>query len=67
MTQLSTEAQTSLAAFAVEQLARGPRTLMAQKPLHPPVRILTGQCEGIEPLPMSEYIRRFQKGSPASL
>ena len=67
MTQLSPEAQASLAAFAAEQLARGPRTLMAQKPLHPPVRILTGQCEGIEPLHMPDYIRRIQKSSLDSL
>lgn len=67
MTQLSTEAQASLAALAADYLAREPRTIMTQKPLHPPVRILTGQCEGIEPLHMPEYVRRFQKGTSGSL
>ena len=62
MTQLSAQAQANLAAFATEQLKRGPRTITTHKPLYPPVRVLTGQCEGIEPPRMSEYIRHMHPG-----
>lgn len=67
MAQPTIEAPASLASIAAEYLARGPRTIMTHKPLHPPVSILRGQCEGIEPTHWPEYLRRFQKCSSASL